>query len=160
MFAEPAIFLAALGITTLEMVEAAAVALALYAHSGRPAVFLYTALGIAVVFAPMFVLGALITLLPDFLVKLIGRDTAALLRAEAGQEREEGSPQREEGGQPRGALREGRDGDRVLGGGGGGLRGGHRPRRAPPQRLPVHGPRDGRRASEWWSSRRTRCAVR
>ncbi len=71
MFAEPAIFFAALGITTLEIVEAAAVALALYAHSGRPAVFLYTALGIAVVFAPMFVLGALITLLPDFLVKLI-----------------------------------------------------------------------------------------
>ncbi len=70
MFAEPAIFLAALGITTLELVEAAAVALALYAHSGRPAVFLYTALGTVVVFAPMFVLGALITLLPDFIVKL------------------------------------------------------------------------------------------
>jgi uncharacterized membrane protein len=70
LFAEPAIFLAAMGITTLEIVEAAAVALALYAHSGRPAVFLYTALGTVVVFAPMFVLGALITLLPDFVVKL------------------------------------------------------------------------------------------
>ena len=70
MFAEPAIFLAALGITTLELVEAAAVALALYGQSGRPSVFLYTALGTAVVFAPMFVVGALITLLPDFLVKL------------------------------------------------------------------------------------------
>lgn len=67
---DPAIFLAALGITTLELVEAAAVALALYAQSRRPAVFLYTAAGTVVVFAPMFVLGALITLLPDYLVKL------------------------------------------------------------------------------------------
>jgi uncharacterized membrane protein len=67
---DPAIFLAALGITTLEIVEAAAVALALYAHSRRPAVFLYTALGTVVVFAPMLVLGALITLLPNFLVKV------------------------------------------------------------------------------------------
>jgi uncharacterized membrane protein len=67
---DPAIFLAALGITTLELVEAAAVALALYAQSRRPAVFLYTAAGVVVVFAPMFVLGALITLLPDYFVKL------------------------------------------------------------------------------------------
>lgn len=70
MFSDPAIFFAALGITTLELVEAAAVALALYAHSGRPVVFLYTALGTVVVFAPMFALGALITLLPDFAIKL------------------------------------------------------------------------------------------
>jgi len=61
-----------LGITTLELVEASAVALALYSHSGRPAVFLYTALGTVVVFAPMFVLGALITLLPDVIIKLTG----------------------------------------------------------------------------------------
>jgi len=67
---DPAIFLAALGITTLEIVEAAAVALALYAQSGRLAVFLCAGLGIAVVFAPMFVLGAIITLLPDYVVKL------------------------------------------------------------------------------------------
>jgi uncharacterized membrane protein len=67
---DPAIFLAALGITTLELVEAAAVALALYAQSRRPAVFLYTAAGSVVVFTPMFVLGALITLLPDYVVKL------------------------------------------------------------------------------------------
>jgi uncharacterized membrane protein len=67
---DPAIFLAALGITTLELVEAAAVALALYAQSHRPAVFLYTAAGTVVVFAPMFVVGALITLLPDYVVKL------------------------------------------------------------------------------------------
>ena len=70
MLVAPAIFFAALGITTLELVEAAAVALALYAHSRRRVVFVYTALGTVVVFAPMFVLGALITLLPDFVVKL------------------------------------------------------------------------------------------
>lgn len=67
-----AIFLAALGITTLEVVETAAVALALYAHSGKHAVFLYAALGTTAVFAPMFVLGALITLLPGVVIKLIG----------------------------------------------------------------------------------------
>ena len=67
-----AIFFAALGITTLEVVETAAVALALHAHSGKQAVFLYATLGTVAVFAPMFVLGALITLLPDVLVKLIG----------------------------------------------------------------------------------------
>jgi len=67
-----AIFFAALGITTLEVVETAAVALALHHSSGRPAVFGYAALGTVAVFAPMFVLGALITLLPYFLVKLIG----------------------------------------------------------------------------------------
>jgi len=67
---EPAIFLAALGITALELVEAAAVALALYAQSRRTAVFLYATAGTVVVFAPMFVLGALITLLPDYAVKL------------------------------------------------------------------------------------------
>ncbi|MDA4122785.1 MAG: hypothetical protein OK456_06360 [Thaumarchaeota archaeon] len=72
MSLDPAIFLAALGITTLELVEAAAVALALYGDSKRPAVFFYTAAGVVVVFAPMFVLGALITLLPDMYVKLVG----------------------------------------------------------------------------------------
>ena len=72
MFSDPAIFFAALGITSLELVEASAVALALYAHSGNPSVFLYAALGTVVVFAPMFVLGALITLLPGVLIKLTG----------------------------------------------------------------------------------------
>jgi uncharacterized membrane protein len=67
---DPGIFLAALGITTLEVTETAAVALALYAHSHKGAVFLYAGLGTLAVFAPMFVLGALITLLPDYLVKL------------------------------------------------------------------------------------------
>jgi uncharacterized membrane protein len=78
---DPAIFFAALGITTLELVEAAAVALALYAHSHRPAVFLYTAAGTVVVFGPMFVVGALITLLPDYVVKL----TAGILLLYFGQ---------------------------------------------------------------------------
>ncbi|HYR03856.1 MAG TPA: hypothetical protein VEO75_00585 [Nitrososphaerales archaeon] len=70
MLSDPAIFLAALGITVLELVETAAVALALHAHSGKNAVYLYAAIGTAVVFAPMFILGSLITLLPDALVKL------------------------------------------------------------------------------------------
>jgi uncharacterized membrane protein len=70
LLSEPAIFLAALGITTLELVETAAVALALHAHSGKNAVYLYAALGTIGVFVPMFILGALITLLPDLLVKL------------------------------------------------------------------------------------------
>jgi uncharacterized membrane protein len=67
-----AIFLAALGITTLELVEASAVGLALYGDSKRPSAFLYVALGIAAVFVPMFILGALITLLPDVYVRLVG----------------------------------------------------------------------------------------
>lgn len=70
MLSDPAIFLAALGITVLEVVETAAVALALHAHSGKNAVYLYAAAGTAVVFAPMFILGALIVLLPSALVKL------------------------------------------------------------------------------------------
>jgi len=70
LLSDPAIFLAALGITVLELVETAAVALALHAHSGKNAVYLYAAIGTGVVFAPMFILGSLITLLPDALVKL------------------------------------------------------------------------------------------
>jgi len=70
LLSDPAIFLAALGITTLELVETAAVALALHAHSGKNAVYLYASLGTAVVFGPMFVLGALIELLPDAVVKV------------------------------------------------------------------------------------------
>ncbi len=70
MLSEPAIFLAALGITTLELAETAAVSLTLHAHSGRNAVYLYAALGTGAVFGPMFVLGALIDLLPDAVVKL------------------------------------------------------------------------------------------
>ncbi len=67
-----AVFLAALGITTLELVEAAAVGLALYVDSKRTSAFLYVALGVVAVFVPMFVLGALITLLPEVYVRLVG----------------------------------------------------------------------------------------
>jgi uncharacterized membrane protein len=69
---DPAIFFAALGITTLEMVEASAVGLALYGESRRPAAFLYVGLGVLVVFAPMFVIGAAFSNLPILDVKLIG----------------------------------------------------------------------------------------
>ena len=69
MLSEPAIFFAALGITVLELVETAAVALALHSYSGKAVVYLYAALGTAAVFAPMFVLGSLITLLPDALLQ-------------------------------------------------------------------------------------------
>ncbi len=67
-----AIFLTALGITALELVEAAAVGLALYGDTKRPSAFLYVGLGIVAVFVPMFLLGALITLLPDVYVRLVG----------------------------------------------------------------------------------------
>ena len=72
MLFDPAIFLAALGITTLELVEAAAVGLALYGDSKHPSAFFYVALGVVAVFVPMFVLGVLITLLPDVYVRLVG----------------------------------------------------------------------------------------
>jgi uncharacterized membrane protein len=57
-----AIFLAAIGITALELVEAAAVGLALYGESKRPSAFFYVALGVVAVFVPMFMLGVLITI--------------------------------------------------------------------------------------------------
>jgi len=72
MSLDPAIFFAALGITMLEMVEASAVGLALYGESRRPAAFFYVALGVLVVFAPMFVVGAAFSSLPLLDVKLIG----------------------------------------------------------------------------------------
>jgi uncharacterized membrane protein len=67
-----AILLAALGITTLELVEAAAVGLALYGESKRPAAFLAIIAGTLVVFIPMFLVGALIALLPAVIVRLVG----------------------------------------------------------------------------------------
>jgi uncharacterized membrane protein len=56
----------------LEMVEASAVGLALYGESRRPAAFFYVSLGVAVVFTPLFVIGAVFTRLPILDVKLIG----------------------------------------------------------------------------------------
>jgi len=69
---DPAVFLAALGITTLEIVEAAAVALALYGDSHKHVAFLYVALGIAVVLAPTLLLGDVISLLPVIVIRLVG----------------------------------------------------------------------------------------
>jgi uncharacterized membrane protein len=68
---DPAIFLAALGITLLEFTEAAAVALALYAASGRYAAFIYVALGSLAVLLPTVLVGSLIGLLPSVLVRLV-----------------------------------------------------------------------------------------
>ncbi|MDA4129909.1 MAG: hypothetical protein OK457_03985 [Thaumarchaeota archaeon] len=67
-----AIFLAATGITTLEIVEAAAVGLALSAHSGKNSAFLYVAFGILAVIIPTLILGKLIALLPDVYVRTVG----------------------------------------------------------------------------------------
>lgn len=66
------IFLAALGITTLEFVEASAVGLALYGDTHRRAAFLYVASGSIAVLVPTFILGDLISLLPIVLVRLVG----------------------------------------------------------------------------------------
>lgn len=66
------IFLAALGITLLELAEASAVGLALYGDSHDYRAFLYVALGVIVVFIPTAVVGDLIALLPTVLVQVIG----------------------------------------------------------------------------------------
>jgi len=69
---DPAVFLAALGITTLELVEAAAVALALYGDSRKHVAFLYVALGVIVVLVPALLLGDAISLLPIIVIRLVG----------------------------------------------------------------------------------------
>lgn len=69
---DPGVLLAALGITVLELTEAAAVGLALYAESGTPLAFAYVAAGTVVVFAPTFVVAGLVSLLPILLIRLIG----------------------------------------------------------------------------------------
>jgi uncharacterized membrane protein len=66
------VMFAALGITMLELAEAAAVGLALFAESGRYVAFLFVAAGSAVVFAPTFLVGGLVALLPLIYVRLIG----------------------------------------------------------------------------------------
>ena len=72
MSLDPGILLAALGITMLELAEAAAVGLALFAESGRSSAFLYVAAGTVVVFAPTFLVAGLVSLLPVLFVRLIG----------------------------------------------------------------------------------------
>ena len=64
--------LAALGITTLELVEAAAVGLALYGDSKKHAVFGYVILGTLVVLVPTLLLGRAIALLPAVGIRLVG----------------------------------------------------------------------------------------
>lgn len=66
-----AIFLAAMGITLLEMSEATAVGIALFAESKEAAVFLAVILGVLVILVPTAVIGKYITLLPIFYVRLI-----------------------------------------------------------------------------------------
>jgi uncharacterized membrane protein len=69
------IFLAALGITVLELAEASAVGLTLYAESNSQMAFLSVGLGVVSVFIPTGVVGGLIALLPVAIVRL----TAATL---------------------------------------------------------------------------------
>ena len=66
------IFLAASGITTLEMAEAAAVGLALYAESREALAFVYVAAGVAAVFLPALLLGGAISLLPELYIRFVG----------------------------------------------------------------------------------------
>jgi uncharacterized membrane protein len=69
IFSTP-VFLTAMGITLLEMSEAAAVGLALYAEAGRKA-FIYVSLGAAIVLIATFLLGGAIAYLPEMLIRLI-----------------------------------------------------------------------------------------
>jgi len=69
---DPGILLAALGITMLELAEAAAVGLALFAESGRAVAFMYVAAGSAVVFVPTFLIAGLVSLLPVLYIRLVG----------------------------------------------------------------------------------------
>ncbi|MGC8585676.1 MAG: hypothetical protein ACP5RZ_05955 [Thermoplasmata archaeon] len=66
----PGIFLGALGITMLEISEAAAITIALYSVGGKKAIY-GTTLGVLIVMILTFVIGNLITLLPILFVKLI-----------------------------------------------------------------------------------------
>lgn len=72
MALDAGIFLAALGITTLELAEAAAVGLALYSESGKAVAFLYVSAGVAAVFAPTLLVAGAVTLLPLVYIRLIG----------------------------------------------------------------------------------------
>jgi uncharacterized membrane protein len=69
---DPGILLAAMGITVLELAEAAAVGLALFTESGKASAFLFVAAGTIVVFAPTFLIAGLISLLPIVYIRLVG----------------------------------------------------------------------------------------
>ncbi len=64
------VFLVAMGIILLEMSEAAAVALAIYAEAGYKA-FIYVSLGAAVVLIAAFLVGQTIAYLPIVIIRLI-----------------------------------------------------------------------------------------
>ncbi len=68
---EVAILLAAMGITLLEMSEASAVGLALYAEAKSPAPFLAVSLGVITVLIPTALAGNFIALFPLFYVRII-----------------------------------------------------------------------------------------
>ena len=72
MFLDAGILLAALGITTLELAEAAAVGLALFAESRSALAFAYVAAGCTAVFVPAFLAAGAISLLPGVYVRLVG----------------------------------------------------------------------------------------
>ncbi len=65
------ILLAALGITVLEMSEATAVGMALYADSRSSSAYGAVSLGVVTVLIPTMVVGNFITLLPIFYVRLV-----------------------------------------------------------------------------------------
>ncbi len=70
VFLDPGIFLAATGITFLEISEASAVGLAISAEGGNKA-FLYVALGVLIVFIITFAAGQQIARLPILIVRLV-----------------------------------------------------------------------------------------
>jgi uncharacterized membrane protein len=69
-FLDPGIFLAAMGITLLEISEASAVGLAVSAEGGNKA-FLYVALGVLIVLVITFAVGQQISRLPILFVRLV-----------------------------------------------------------------------------------------
>ena len=70
MFIEPAIFLAALGITTLELAEASAVGIALYAESRRISALLAVAVGVIIIMIPTALAGSFIAKFPLVYVRI------------------------------------------------------------------------------------------
>jgi len=64
MYLDPGIFLAALGITTLELAEASAVGIALYAESRRKLVFIAVAVGVIIILIPTALAGRFISIFP------------------------------------------------------------------------------------------------
>ncbi len=70
MFIEPAIFLAALGITTLELAEASAVGIALYAESRRVSALLAVAAGVIIIMIPTALAGSFIAKFPLVYVRI------------------------------------------------------------------------------------------